>query len=438
MNISVLGLGYVGCVTAACLARDNHNVIGVDISEHKVRLLQSGYSPISEPGLEELLSNLLSTGRLHATLDSRAAICNSDITLICVGTPSNHNGQINLHFIENVCKEIGLALKTKQGYHVVVVRSTVLPGTVQEKLIPLFEEYSGKCAGPDFGVCMNPEFLREGSAIADYDHPGYIVIGELDQRSGSVLTEVYSSVNAPVIRTKIPVAEMTKYVSNAYHALKIIFANEIGNLCKAQGIDGQEVMDIFCRDDRLNISSVYLKPGFAFGGSCLPKDVRALTYRAKERDVNVPMLNALMESNRQHIERGIELVEETHRHKIGILGLSFKHCTDDVRESPAIKLVETLVGRGYEVVIYDENVDPTKLVGANRAFLERELPHIACLMRTSIEKVIEEAQVIVIANGSSNFRILPRMMHDGQVLIDLVGIAKNGEKTKGTYEGICW
>lgn len=438
MNVSVLGLGYVGCVTAACLARDEHHVIGVDVSEYKVRLLQSGQSPIAEPGLEELLSTLTSTGLLRATLDSKDAITNSDITLVCVGTPSNHNGQINLQFIENVCKEIGSVLKEKQEYHVVVIRSTVLPGTVQEKLIPLLEQYSGKCAGLDFGVCMNPEFLREGSAIADYDHPGEIVIGELDPRSGQVLAEMYRSVHAPVIHTDLRVAEMTKYASNAYHALKIVFANEIGNLCKAHGIDGQKVMDIFCQDDRLNISSVYLKPGFAFGGSCLPKDVRALIYRAKERDVDVPLLSSLMASNRQHIERGIDLIEETHRHKIGILGLSFKDCTDDVRESPAIKLVETLIGRGYEMVIYDDYVDPGKLVGANRAFLERELPHIACLMRTSIEKVVDESEVLVITKANQKFKTLRSLMRADQVLIDLVGIAKNGEMIRGTYEGICW
>ena len=438
MKISIFGLGYVGCVTAACLARDGHYVTGVDISEHKVSLLQSGHSPISEPGLEELLGHLVSTERLQATLNSNTAVCNSDITLICVGTPSNHNGQINLQFIENVCKEIGLALKDKLGYHGVVVRSTVLPGTVQEKLIPLLEDYSQKRAGLDFGICVNPEFLREGSAIADYDHPGYIIIGEMDHKSGNIVAEMYQSVDAPIIRTRIAVAEMTKYVSNAYHALKIVFANEIGNLCKAHGIDGQEVMNIFCQDDRLNVSSAYLKPGFAFGGSCLPKDVRALTYRAKECDVNVPVLNGLMQSNKQHVERSIEMIENTGRHKIGILGLSFKNCTDDVRESPAITLVETLSGRGYEVIIYDERVDPSKLVGANRAFLERELPHIASMMRASIEDVVSEAEVVVITNEGTNFKCALQIMREDQILIDLVGVAKNAEIIKVQYEGICW
>ena len=419
MKISVFGLGYVGCVTAACLAQDEHYVIGVDVNEYKVNLLGSGHSPISEPGLDELLSSLIPTGRLRASLDSEAAVHNSDITLICVGTPSNHNGQINLLFIETVCREIGLALKSKNNYHVVVVRSTVLPGTVEKKLIPILEEHSQKRAGLDFGVCMNPEFLREGSAISDYYHPGYIIIGELDQLSGTVVEQMYQKVDAPITHTRIPVAESTKYVSNAYHALKIVFANEIGKLCKAHGVDGQEVMEIFCQDNHLNISKTYLKPGFAFGGSCLPKDVRALTYRAKERDVDVPVLNAIIQSNKLHIERAIELVENTGRHKVGILGLSFKQSTDDVRESPTVALVETLLGRGYEVVIYDEYVDPAKIIGANRIFLERELPHIASLMRPSVEEVVREVEVIVIANGSAGCHRVPQSMCKEQILIDL-------------------
>jgi GDP-mannose 6-dehydrogenase len=438
MKISVFGLGYVGCVTAACLARDGHHVVGVDVNQNKVELLKSGNSPIAEPGLDDLLDHMVSEGYLKATLDCNAAIQDSNLTLICVGTPSNPNGQINLNFIENVCSEIGTALKDKQSYHIVVVRSTVLPGTVDEKLIPLLEKNSQKRAGPDFGVCMNPEFLREGSAISDYDHPGTIVIGELDQQSGDGLAQIYKSVGAPMIRTRIAVAEMTKYVSNAYHALKIVFANEIGTLCKAHGIDGQEVMSNFCQDDRLNISPVYLKPGFAFGGSCLPKDVRSLTYRAKERDVETPVLNALIPSNKQHIQRGIDMIEKAGRHKIGILGLSFKNNTDDVRESPAIALVEVLAGRGYEVSIYDENVEPNKLVGANRTFLERELPHIAQLMRSSIEAVLSEAEVIVVTNKSANFGDVFQKMRADQILIDLVGITKNSKTIKGRYEGICW
>jgi len=313
-----------------------------------------------------------------------------------------------------------------------------LPGSTEERLIPLLERHSGRRAGHDFGVCMNPEFLREGSAVEDYYHPGYVIIGELDHASGEKVERMYAAVQAPVIHTVIETAEMVKYVSNAFHALKITFANEIGNLCKAQGIDGREVLDILCQDHRLNISPAYLKPGFAFGGSCLPKDLRALLYRAKERDVDLPLLSAVVQSNQKQIQRGIELVENIGRRKIGVLGLSFKPGTDDIRESPTIALIETLVGRGYEVSIYDEKVEPSKLIGANRAFLERELPHIASLMRTSIDEVVSLAEVVVIANSSTAFCHVPQLMRDGQVLIDLVGIAKNVDQVQGEYEGICW
>ena len=438
MKISVLGLGYVGCVSAACLARDGHEVIGVDVNPNKVRLVESGQSPISEPSLGELLSSVVQAELLHATLDSEAAVRQSDVSLICVGTPSNRNGGINLQYVEKVCCEIGTALQGKTDYHVVVVRSTVLPQTVRNKLIPLLEECSQRQAGMDFGVCMNPEFLREGSAIDDYYHPGYIIIGELDRRSGDIVEQMYKAVEAPVIRKAIETAEMVKYVSNSFHALKIDFANEIGTFCKAHGMDGQEVMDIFCQDHQLNISAAYLRPGYAFGGSCLPKDLRALLYRAKVRDLELPLLSSLLQSNQRQIQRGIELVENAGRHRIGVLGLGFKPNTDDVRESPTIALIETLVGRGYEVSVCDAIVDPAKLIGANRAFLERELPHIASLMRSSLEDVIREVEVVVIANGSAAFREVPQLMGEEQTLIDLVGIAKDNDQMRGKYEGICW
>jgi GDP-mannose 6-dehydrogenase len=331
-----------------------------------------------------------------------------------------------------------MGLAGRQGYHVVVVRSTVLPGTVEERLIPILEQYSGKCAGTDFGVCMNPEFLRESTAISDYYHPSNVVIGEFDHRSGEAVEQLYAAVEAPVVRTNIRTAEMVKYVNNAFHALKVVFANEVGSLCKAHGIDGREVMEIFCQDRRLNISPAYLRPGFAFGGSCLPKDLRALLYRAKERDVDCPMLGALLPSNQRHIQRGLELVENMGRKKVGVLGLSFKGGTDDVRESPTVALVETLVGRGYQVSVYDENVDPDRLIGANKTFLERELPHIASLMRPSIEEVVKQADVIVVANGSQAFRRVPELIQEHQTLIDLVGIARINGDMRGAYESIGW
>jgi GDP-mannose 6-dehydrogenase len=438
VNVSVFGLGYVGCVSAACLARDGVSVIGVDVNPLKIEQLNAGRSPVIEPRLDGLIGAARQAGRLEATLDGRAAVQRSEMSLICVGTPSNHNGSLDYRHVENVCIEIAEALRHAPGWHVVVVRSTVLPGTVEGSLIPLLEQRSGLRAGTDFGVCVNPEFLREGSAIADYDNPSFVAIGELDRQSGDSVEALYGALDAPVVRTQIRTAEMLKYASNAFHALKVAFANEIGALCKQQGIDGQELMEIFCRDGILNISPAYLRPGFAFGGSCLPKDLRALLYRAKERDVACPVLDAVLESNRRHLLRGLELVERTGQKRAGILGLSFKAGTDDVRESPNVALVETLVGRGYEVSVYDEHVDPERLVGENRASLERELPHIAALMRSSIDDVLAEADVVVVANGSPAFRDVPGLLREGQLLVDLVGVAKTNGRGPEGYDGICW
>lgn len=438
MKISVFGLGYVGCVTAACLARDQHTVIGVDVNRYKVELIGAGQSPVEEPGLNALIAEMVKAGRLTVSLDSAIAVQESAVSLICVGTPSNLNGSLNLQYIENVCTEIGKALASKTDYHVVVIRSTVLPGTVEDKLIPLLEAQSGRRAGVDFGVCTNPEFLREGTAINDYLHPSFVLIGELDARSGDVVRELYTTLDAPVIRTTIQNAQMVKYASNVYHGLKVTFANEIGTLCKAQGIDGQAVMEIFAQDRQLNISSAYLKPGFAFGGSCLPKDLRALLYRAKELDVETSLLSAILPSNQKHIERGIRFVEQTGCKRVGILGLSFKPDTDDLRESPAIVLAETLLGRGYQIKIFDDQVQLSRLVGANKNFLEKELPHIASLMCASIQELVELSEVVVITNGSKSFRDVPSLMRPDQVLFDLVGIANRKDNLQSRYEGICW
>jgi GDP-mannose 6-dehydrogenase len=438
MRIALFGLGYVGCVSAACLSREGHSVIGVDVNSHKVDLVTAGRSPVMEPGLDELIGEAVALGRLQATTDGSLAVQHSDVSVICVGTPSNGNGSLHLRYIENVCREIGGALAASSDYHVVVVRSTVLPGTVEERVIPLLEEHSGRQAGADFGVAMNPEFLRESSGVQDYYHPSYVVIGELDPRSGDTVQDLYAAVDAPVVRTTIRTAELVKYVNNAFHALKVAFANEIGNVCKTHGIDGQEVMQIFCQDRQLNISPAYLKPGFAFGGSCLPKDLRALLYRAKEKDLDCPVLQSVLRSNQEQIERGVALVENAGRQRVGILGLSFKAGTDDVRESPVVPLIETLVGRGYRVSVYDDKVEPDRLIGANKSFLERELPHIALLMRPSIEQVVTEAEVVVVANGSAAFRRVPRLMREDQILIDLVGAVWRHDEMRGVYEGICW
>ena len=438
MRISVFGLGYVGCVSAACLANDGHSVIGVYVDPKKLDLLRTGRSPITEPGLEELVREVVSSGRLRVSSDSQAAVRDTEVSIICVGTPSSSNGSPTLDHVKDVIREISLALGRKNEYHVVVVRSTVPPDTVLGQLVPLIEQSSGLCAGLDFGVCMNPEFLREGSAIKDYYHPGLVVIGQLDQRSGDVAQQMYSAIQASIERTAIPIAEMAKYTSNAFNAVKITFANEIGNLCKAHGIDGREVMDLFCKDQNLNTSAAYLKPGFAFGGSCLPKDLRALVHRAKERDLDLPLLNAVLQSNRQQLQHGIELIERTGRHKIGVLGLSFKADTDDVSESPVIPLVETLIGRGFDVRVYDERVEPGRLIGANRSFLERALPHIASLLCPSVSDLLEEAEVIVVTNHSRAFGKVPKLLRQDQILVDLAGIARRDQIERGEYEGICW
>jgi GDP-mannose 6-dehydrogenase len=397
-----------------------------------------GRSPVIEPKLDELIQAGVTSGNLRAFRDGKAAVLETDASVICVGTPSNGNGSLNLTFLEQVCREIGSALKDKPSYHVVVVRSTMLPGTVQEKLIVQLEKFSGKRAGSDFGVALNPEFLREGCAIDDYYRPSYIIIGELDARSGDTVQAMYTCIDAPVIRTSIRTAEMLKYVSNSFHAVKVVFANEIGTLCKAHGIDGQEVMDLFCQDRRLNISPAYLKPGFAFGGSCLPKDLRALLYRAKERDLDCPLLSATWQSNRRHIEQATEMVEKSGKKKVGVLGLSFKAGTDDLRESPIVPMVEMLVGRGYHVSVYDEKVELSRLIGANKSYIESVIPHIALLMRRTIEEVVDQSEVVVLANNSVTFDEVPKLIREDQLLVDLVGMAKCEETRRGAYEGICW
>ena len=438
MKISIFGLGYVGCVSAACLAKDGNEVIGVDVSQIKIDLLASGRSPIVEPGLNELIEQFVGDGRLQVSKDVSYAVLNTEISLICVGTPSNENGSLKLDYVKNVCREIGRVLGDKSDYHVVVIRSTVLPGTVENLLIPILEESSGKKVGVDFGVCMNPEFLREGTAIRDYYKPSYVVIGEFDSKSGERVSTLYGEIEAPFFRVPIRIAEMVKYVSNSFHALKIAFANEVGSLSRVQGIDGQQVMEIFCTDTQLNISPTYLRPGYAFGGSCLPKDVRALLYRAKELDVDCAVLGSVLPSNQKQIEQSVKMVERTGRKKVGFLGLSFKPDTDDLRESPAVILAETLLGKGYCIKIYDDKVELSRLIGANKTFLENELPHIASLMCSSMEELISQSDVIVITNGSKAFRQAPELMNKDQILIDLVGVAKEGRAIPGVYEGIGW
>jgi len=438
MKISVFGLGYVGCVSAACLARNGHKVMGADVNQNKVNIINSGKSPVVEKDIDEIIKEVTRTGKLISTTDAVKAVHNSEISMICVGTPSKENGSLDLKYVKRVCTEIGSGLREKDGCHVVAIRSTVLPGSVEEEVIPTLEKTSGKKAGTDFGVCMNPEFMREGSSVYDFYHPPMTVIGELDKRSGDIVEEIYANIDAPVIRTSIRVAEMIKYVSNAFHGLKVCFANEIGNICKKLKIDSHELMEIFCMDKKLNLSPYYLKPGFAFGGSCLPKDLRALLYKGRREDLRLPLLDSILESNETQIKMGIDLIKKTKKKKIGIFGFSFKPGTDDLRESPMVELIETLLGKGYKISIYDKNVSIAKIFGANKEYIEKEIPHISSLMCSSIKKVLSDSEVLVIGNNSEEFKEIPKLMREGQIMIDLVRIVDGECKTKSKYEGICW
>ncbi len=436
MKISIFGLGYVGAVSAGCLATDGHEVVGVDPNKTKVDLINEGKTPIIEKDIGEMIAAAVAAGRLRATTDVRQAVMDTDISLICVGTPSQLNGNLDLSYVRRVCEEIGGALRDKSAFHVVVARSTMLPGSMRNVVIPTLESYSGKQAGVDFGVCNNPEFLREGTAVYDYYHPPKTVIGESDTRAGDVLVELYKDMDAPLIRTDIETAEMVKYTDNNWHALKVAFANEIGNLCKALGIDGHKVMEIFCQDTKLNLSPYYMKPGFAFGGSCLPKDVRALTYKGKSLDLDLPVLNAIMPSNQRQIEKAIAMITAKGRRKVGILGFAFKAGTDDLRESPLVDVIEYLIGRGYDLRLYDRNVNLAALTGANRDYILNHIPHISKLMVQSMDEVLDFAETVVIGNGAEEFRPVPDRLRPDQVLVDLVRITDR--VSGGQYDGICW
>lgn len=441
MNIAVFGLGYVGCVSAACMARAGHRVVGVDINEDKVQTINQGKSPIIEPGLEELVQQTVEEGSLVATSDAMGAIANADVVLICVGTPSNSDGSLNLEYVKRVCQEIGLALQARTEYVTVAVRSTVLPGVAADCLLPLLEHASGKTAGADFGFCVNPEFLREGSAIRDFDNPPFTIIGQLDEKSGDHLTQLYDAVDASIHRLPLGAAEMIKYASNAFHALKVVFANEIGNLSQAHGVDGHEVMDVFVKDARLNISPAYLKPGFAFGGSCLPKDLRALLASARQQSVRLPVLESILPSNQLHIEKALDILVQGGRRAVAIIGLSFKPDTDDLRESPAVELAERLLGKGFDLYIYDREVSLSQLHGSNREFIQNTIPHIASLLRPTLKEAVRDSQSIVVTKQLSEVELtsLTKLVRSDQTVIDLVHL--NGETVPnldGAYQGICW
>ncbi|CAK16198.1 nucleotide sugar dehydrogenase [Pseudomonas entomophila] len=435
MNISIFGLGYVGAVCAGCLSARGHQVLGVDVTQDKIDLINQGRSPIVEPGLEQLLLDGVRQGRLRGTTDVQAAILATDLSLLCVGTPSKKNGDLDLVYMETVCREIGAALRDKASRHTVVVRSTVLPGTVKNVVIPLLEQASGKRAGVDFGVAVNPEFLRESTAIQDYDFPAMTVIGELDTQSGDLLASLYQGLDAPVIRKSVEVAELIKYTCNVWHATKVSFANEIGNIAKASGVDGREVMDVVCQDFKLNLSRYYLRPGFAFGGSCLPKDVRALTYRAGQLDVEHPLLASIMASNRHQVQQAFDLVTQYGKRKIALLGLAFKAGSDDLRESPLLTLAEQLIGTGHDLRIFDANVEHARRVGANRQYIEQQIPHVSALLRSDLAQVIDEAEVIVLGNNDERFA-QALAIESGKQVIDLVGFMTGPSNAR--HQGICW
>jgi GDP-mannose 6-dehydrogenase len=437
LKISVFGMGYVGAVASGCLAKDGHHVIGVDPVCTKVDLINAGKSPVIEKDIESIISQSVAEGELRATSDVADAVESSALSMICVGTPSQPNGNLELKYVRKVCEEIGAAVRNKSDFHTVVIRSTMLPGSMRAVVIPTLEEHSGKKAGQDFGVCNNPEFLREGTAVYDYYHPPKTVIGEIDQRSGDVLAGLYSNLDAPLIRTDVDTAELVKYTDNAWHALKVGFANEIGNISKSLGIDGHAVMNIFCQDTKLNLSSYYMKPGFAFGGSCLPKDVRALTYKSRSLDLDLPILNSIMPSNQKQVERGLEMIMSKGSKRVGILGFSFKAGTDDLRESPLVEVIERLIGKGYDVRLYDRNVRIASLVGANKDYILNHIPHISQLMVDSVQDVLDHAEVVVIGNGAEEFKEVPASIRAGQIVVDLVRIVDQ-PSVEGRYDGICW
>ena len=424
MKVSVFGLGYVGTVTAGCLAQDGHEVVGVDPVQAKIDLINSGQSPIIEADIGEIVSAAVQAGHLRAIADSCQAIQETELSLICVGTPSQANGNLDLRYIRQICEQIGTSLKDKSARHTVVIRSTILPGTMRAVVIPVLEEFSAKRAGTGFGVCNNPEFLREGSAVKDFRSPPKTVIGELDCMSGDLLATLYAGIDAPLIRTGLETAEMVKYVDNSWHALKIGFANEIGNVCTSSRVDAHEVMSIFCQDRKLNISPAYLQPGFAFGGSCLPKDLRALSYHAKIHDLQLPILTSILPSNEIQIARGLQLIMDCERRRVGVLGFSFKAGTDDLRESPMIEVIERLIGKGYDLRIYDRNVKIASLVGSNRHFIFSRIPHISRLMVDSIGAILEHAETVVIGNRDPDFEDVATRIGSHQKLVDLVRLGK--------------
>jgi GDP-mannose 6-dehydrogenase len=436
MNVSVFGMGYVGCVTAACLAKIGHQVIGVELQREKVDTLNSGAAPFMEPGLTELIREQVDRGGLSATSDPNLAVQSADLSIICVGTPSLPSGQLDASAVESVCRQIGTALKQVTGFHTIVIRSTVLPGTL-ERCAVIVEEASGRTHGDGFALTFNPEFLREGTALNDFWQPAITVIGAYRREDGERVAGLYDGIDSPIFHTDPGTAQMVKYASNLFHATKIVFANEVGRICKAAGIDSHGVMEIFCRDTKLNVSAAYLRPGYAYGGSCLPKDLHAISAYAREKHVSVPLLERLHESNRQQVELGVQAVLDTGKQSVGVLGFSFKPNTDDLRESPHVALVEALIGKGKRVRVFDPYIQYSRLMGANRRFIDAAVPHVVDLFANSIDEVLETCDCVVVANRDPLFESALDRVRDGQIIIDLVKI-RAAAVTGGSYRGLSW
>ena len=438
MKISIFGLGYVGAVSLACLSRDGHEVIGVDIDQAKLALILAGKTPVVEEGMVELMAQVATCGRVTVTSDAQLAVQGSELSLVCVGTPSAHNGSQDQGAMLNLVEEIGLAIGAKEAPHVVVFRSTLVPGTVEDVLRPIIEAKSGKKDGEGFFLCFQPEFLREGSSIGDYDKPPFTVVGANHPYPVQRLRALFGELPCQFFETSVRSAEMMKYCCNNFHALKITFANETARLCDALGVDAFEVMDLVCQDTQLNISRAYLKPGFAFGGSCLPKDLRATTHLAKLHDVEIPMLAGIMPSNRSHLDMALQKVLATGKRKIGFIGLSFKTGTDDLRESPMVTLAEQLIGKGMQLSIYDPQVHLAQLIGSNRSFVEKHLPHIGQMLRADMEGVVDASEVLVVGlGGQAVCDVLATHSRADQVVLDLVNLP-NRAAIAARVDGLCW
>ena len=438
MKISVFGLGYVGAVSCGCLPELGHEVIGVDTNPLKIKMINDGQSPVVEEGINELIFEAVQNGKLHATNDVEYAVLNSDISLISVATPSNADYSPNLTAVDDVIRSIGTALRKKTQPHVIVLRSTVQPGTTANRILPLLLETSGRRIGHGLSLVFNPEFLREGSSVKDFHNPPQTVVGSLDEAGYVAMEQMYKELPGSFVRTSTEVAESVKYLCNVFHALKIVFANEAGSVLKASGLDGREVMKIFCQDTQLNISAAYLRPGFAFGGSCLPKEVKGFLTLARELNVPIPVLGGLLDSNEAHINRAYDLIARDGRRKVALFGLAFKPGTDDMRDSPLVALAERLLGKGFELSIYDRFVKLSRLLGKNKEFIEREIPHLDRLLRESPESALLDAEVVVIGHADVQVRQIIMDKAQGRRIVDLSGYADLSNVRGTEYEGICW